>query len=74
MPYTNRNGTDIAAGQGARAWVELEVMRGVLLDEGADSCELVLFMLTVLLSCEGHHAGVPRPVPILLRSVIPHTH
>jgi hypothetical protein len=42
-------------GQGAREEVEGEVIRGVVLDRGADSCELVLFMLMVSGSCEGHH-------------------
>ena len=65
MPYTNRSGTEITAGQRAAVGLEDGVMRGVLLDLWADSCELVLFMLMVSGSCEGRHACGPLPVPIL---------
>jgi hypothetical protein len=47
---------EMAAGQGVRAWVEVEVMRELSPEVAWDSCELVLFMLMVLPGCEGHHA------------------
>jgi hypothetical protein len=52
----NRSGIDIAAGQGARAEVEMGVIERVLRRVAGVSCELVLFMLTVSPSCEGDHA------------------
>jgi hypothetical protein len=60
-----RSGTEMAAGHGAGGETELDVIARVLRGKGAVSCELVLFMLMVSSSCEGHHAPVPAPVPIL---------
>src|SRR5262245_22994555 len=68
-PYTKRRGTEITAGQRAGVGLEDRLMRGVLLDRWAESCELVLFMLMVSASCEGHHASAAHPKPILPRSV-----
>src|SRR5688572_8989753 len=61
---------EIAAGQGARAGLDGDVMRGLLREEGVDSCELVLFMLMVFPSCEGHHAPGPPPCPYCREALI----
>jgi hypothetical protein len=53
----------MAAGQGAGTWPGVAVMRAFVLDGGADSCELVLFMLMVFPSCEGHHVWAGEASP-----------
>jgi hypothetical protein len=60
-----RSGTEMAAGHGAGGEIELDVIEWVLQGKGAVSCELVLFMLMVSSTCEGRHARVTAPVPIL---------
>src|SRR5688572_7353123 len=55
-PYTKRRGTEITAGQRTADLGGGNDIRSLFLEERADSCELVLFMLMVSGSCEGRHA------------------
>src|SRR5690349_21449714 len=56
---------EMKAGQGTPAWPGSAVMYVFFRATDPHSCELVLFMLMVSLSCEGDHAGAAHAKSIL---------